>query len=104
MKIRINSASRVHERRLTAAAKPLTEAEREFRASFELGYISVTKVKPKLPKKLKHKVRAREYAWCDAHGAVHPAQRDYYGESYVECDSDNWRRVYIESDDRTETF
>jgi hypothetical protein len=80
------------------------------RAGFDVDTNKVSTTEPlqisrsRLPKKLKHRVRAREYAWCDAHGAVHPAQTDYYEEGHVYCEPSNWRRVYIESDDKTETF
>ena len=71
----------------------------------ELAYVSFEKyTKQRLPKKLRYKVRDRHHVWCDHHGAVHPATNDYFDEGSKDCYPLNWRRVYIESDDRTETF
>lgn len=60
--------------------------------------------KTRLPKKLRYKVRDRSHVWCDHHGAVHPSQNDYFDEGSKDCYPLNWRRVYIESDDKQETF
>jgi hypothetical protein len=60
--------------------------------------------RPRLPKKLKHRVRDRSHVWCDYHGEIHQARDDVYGDDQLYCRPDNWRRVYIETDDKTETF
>lgn len=90
----------------TKTGKVLTDADIQALADeAERGYdISHLMKGPKLPKRLKHRVRARHYVWCDTHGAVHPGTVDYYEEGNVFCSPDCWRRVYIESDDRKETF
>jgi hypothetical protein len=67
------------------------------------GY-DVRPARARLPKKLRYKVRDRSHVWCDHHGAVHPANYDYFDEGTRDCRSENWRRVYIESDDKKETF
>ena len=57
-----------------------------------------------LPHKLRHRVRAHGYVWCDHHCGIHDASIDSFGEGADECKPINWRRVYIETDDRKETF
>ena len=58
----------------------------------------------KLPKKLAHKVRCHTHIWCDTHGDIHETTNDPYGYGTADCDSDDWRRVYIETDNKQEKF
>ena len=67
--------------------------------------------KPKQAAKGKFKVRCHSHVWCDHHGSIHPAEIDYYDESGYRhdgtptgCNPDNWRRVYIATDDKNEEF
>lgn len=53
---------------------------------------------------MKYKRQAHGYVWCDAHCAVHVAQMDAYDEGDVLCRPENWRRVYVETNDKTEEF
>lgn len=57
--------------------------------------------------KLKYKVRDRHHIWCDVHGSVHETNTDPFGEGSEGeniCEPKQWRRIYIESDDRNEMF
>lgn len=45
-------------------------------------------------------VRCPEYVWCDAHGEIHDALVDVYGEGpdpddHLPCAPANWRPVYV---------
>ena len=68
------------------------------------SYEEVTTIKIRLPRKLRHRVRAHSYVWCDHHGSVHEAVKDFFDEGVRWCAPEAWRRVYIESDDKSETF
>ena len=53
------------------------------------------------------KVRSKNYVWCDYHGEIHEAKTDFYdvgGEDGAACSKPNWRKVYIESQDKDEEF
>ena len=58
----------------------------------------------RLPPKLAHVVLASGYVWCDEHGVLHERTRDPYGYGEPDCAVENWRRVYIESNNKRETF
>ena len=101
-----------HVARIEAASKPiktktgkvLTDADIYALADeAERGY-DISHLKHRLPRKLKHRVRCHGYVWCDPHGAVHPAEIDYFDEADRNCDPINWRRVYVETDDKDEAF
>lgn len=71
------------------------------------AYTDITTPKTKLPPKLKYKRRDRSHVWCDVHCTIHEAETDPYGETYDgqgACGPDDWRRVYVETDDKQETF
>jgi hypothetical protein len=50
-----------------------------------------------------YKVKARNYVWCDVHGAVHQKEADYYQDD-PNCLPENWRPVFVQSDDPNEDF
>ena len=97
---------------VTKTGKVLTDADIEALADeAEAGY-DVSHLRPKpldiarlpLPHKLRHRVRAHGYVWCDHHCGIHDASIDSFGEGATECKPHNWRRVYVETDDKAETF
>jgi hypothetical protein len=57
-----------------------------------------------MSRKLPHHRRSHAYVWCDYHGAIHEARGDVFGDDQLYCHPDQWRRVYIESDDKHEMF
>ena len=59
---------------------------------------------PRLPKKLKFRKRATGWIWCDSHCEVHTVSSDVYDEGATECAPKNWRRVYVETDNKDELF
>jgi hypothetical protein len=59
---------------------------------------------PKLAHKLKHRKRATGWIWCDFHCEVHTVSADVYDEGASDCKPDNWRRVYVETDNENELF
>ena len=42
------------------------------------------------------------YVWCDLHCEIHGRKRDFYDEGVDFCAEDNWRTVYVSSDDPLE--
>jgi hypothetical protein len=115
-----NDDTTFHAIRRHTAAKPMTQGEREFRQSFEeprittemvdrprpeLAYVSFEKyARVRLPKKLKYKIRTHSYVWCDEHGSIHEMTTDPFNYGEADCHTINWRRVYIETDDKNEEF
>ena len=97
---------------VTKTGKVLTDADiealaDEAEAGYDVTHLKPLKIRWGLPSKLDHKVRARSYIWCDHHGSIHQTNQDPFGEGYEGedvCAPDQWRRVYIESDDKAETF
>lgn len=97
---------------------PRGKTAREFHASRTVDasvqrFLRINKdeAEDDLPAKGKYQVRAKSHAWCDHHCTIHPAIRDYYDEdgyrldgAPTQCNPDNWRRVYVASDDKDETF
>ena len=49
-------------------------------------------------------MRSVHNVWCDFHGEIHGSKRDFYEAHEDECSEDNWRPVYIGSDDKEEEF
>lgn len=85
---------------IDAAAKEIAE-----------GALSFPPRKPQKVAKGKYKVRCHSHVWCDHHTSLHEATIDVYDESGYrldgtpsECNPDNWRRVYVATDDKDETF
>jgi hypothetical protein len=57
------------------------------------------------PRRRPRPLLAPRYVWCDGHGEIHPAIKDYYDEGIEHhCDRSNWRRVYISSTEDREEF
>ena len=40
-------------------------------------------------------IRIQSYVWCDHHGEIHGADRDFYDEGAEDCAPLNWRPVYV---------
>jgi len=59
---------------------------------------------------MRFKRLAEHYVWCDYHGSIHEATENYFDDSgndmdgLLGCRRANWRRVYVETNDREETF
>jgi hypothetical protein len=52
--------------------------------------------------KLPHIVRVKTWVWCDKHNGFHePAYQTLAG---INCGRLFWRRAYVETDDKKETF
>jgi hypothetical protein len=53
---------------------------------------------------MRYKHQHKGYVWCDFHGEIHPKKEDYYQESeyFNGCIPENWRRVWIETDNKDE--
>jgi len=56
--------------------------------------------------KYRYKRKASGWVWCDYHCEIHERIRDIYntGIGEHECNRNNWRKVYVETDDKEETF
>lgn len=50
---------------------------------------------------VRYRVQAKSYVWCDLHSMIH-ASANYSRRD--PCSKDDWRKVYVESTDRNETF
>jgi hypothetical protein len=46
------------------------------------------------------------WVWCDAHSEIHKAVQNVYGMEETEpfCNHENWRAVYVETDEEDEVF
>ena len=44
------------------------------------------------------------YVWCDSHCQIHPKAQDYFQDDSEFCNPENWRPVYVQSDDPNEDF
>lgn len=53
---------------------------------------------------MRFKRQAAGYIWCNHHCSIHLDEPDFYEEGATECQPANWRRVFVETDDATETF
>jgi hypothetical protein len=51
-----------------------------------------------------YKVKAEGYVWCDAHCEIHGKRINFYDDDTEFCDPENWRPVFVQSDDPNEEF
>ena len=51
-----------------------------------------------------HIVMANDYVYCDAHCEVHGAKEDWYGEHNDRCQPEEWRPLFVATNDPDEEF
>ena len=49
-------------------------------------------------------VMSDHWVWCDEHAQLHEATEDLFQEGNERCNEENWRPVYVATDDGNEEF